>query len=784
MLKFWLLDITYSVIGNVPEIRMFGIDEHGRRVLVLDRSFRPYFYAIIKDNIDEGKVKKKLEGKALSIESCVRKLFGRERKVLKIVTTIPAKVKELREYVRSLSEVEEVVEADIRFYMRYMIDMGIKPSSWIIIQNYEEIKNPYRYIDGVYLAKSKPEVVEDHKVPRLKMLAFDIEVYNPKGMPNPERDPIIIITTMNSDGELKTFIASDERNDRVIIKEFVNYVKEYNPDVILGYNSNNFDIPYLVERCEKLGIKFDISRVESKPEQSVYGHWSIIGRANIDLYNFIEDIPELKVKSLDYAAEYFGIMKRSERVLIPGHRVYEYWNDKRKRELLIKYAIDDVVSTYKLGEKFLPYAIQLSSISGLPLDQVGIASVGARVEWMIMHVAYKRGELVPNKEERPYETYRGAIVLEPKPGIHENIAVLDFTSMYPNIMMKYNISPDTYIEPWEEVNDYYEAPEVHHRFRKQPKGLYPEILEELVCARRRVRELMSKYSEDSSEWVLLNERQRALKIMANAMYGYCGWLGARWYRREVAEAVTAWARTLLKNVINYAKKIGLQVIYGDTDSLFVKYREELIDKLIGYVEKELGFEIKIDRIYRRVLFTEAKKRYAGLTIDNKIDVVGFETVRGDWADIAKDLQEKVVEIILREGNIEKALKLVHETIERLKKLKFSIDEVIIWKTLDKNLNEYKVLTPHVAAAKKLIEHGYKVGKGDTIGFVITKQGGSKLTYRAKPYILIKDLNEIDINYYIEKQILPAVMRILKVLGVREDEVLSGRRSTSILDYFN
>ncbi|OYT25655.1 MAG: DNA polymerase [Thermoprotei archaeon ex4572_64] len=696
---------------------MFGIDEYGRRVLVLDRSFRPYFYAIIKDNIDEGKVKKKLEGKALSIESCVRKLFGREKKVLKIVTTIPAKVKELREYVRSLSEVEEVVEADIRFYMRYMIDMGIKPSSWIIIQNYEEIKNPYKYIDGVYLVKSKPEVVEDHKVPKLKMLAFDIEVYNPKGMPNPERDPIIIITTMNSDGKLKTFIASDERNDRVIIKEFVNYVKEYNPDVILGYNSNNFDIPYLVERCEKLGIKFDISRVESKPEQSVYGHWSIIGRANIDLYNFIEDIPELKVKSLDYAAEYFGIMKRSERVLIPGHRVYEYWSDKKKRELLIKYAIDDVVSTYKLGEKFLPYAIQLSSISGL------------------------------------------------------------------NIMMKYNISPDTYVEPWEEIDDYYEAPEVHHRFRKQPKGLYPEILEELVCARRRVRELMNKFSEDSSEWVFLNERQRALKIMANAMYGYCGWLGARWYRREVAEAVTAWARTLLKDVINYARKIGLQVIYGDTDSLFVKYREELIGKLVNYVEKELGFEIKIDRIYRRVLFTEAKKRYAGLTIDDKIDVVGFETVRGDWADIAKDLQEKVVEIILREGNIEKALKLVYETIERLKKLKFNIDEVIIWKTLDKSLSEYKVLTPHVAAAKKLIEHGYKVGKGDAVGFVITKQGGSKLAYRAKPYILIKDLNEIDINYYIEKQVLPAVMRILKVLGVREDEVLSGRRSTSILDYF-
>ncbi len=152
------------------------------------------------------------------------------------------------------------------------------------------------------------------------------------------------------------------------------------------------------------------------------------------------------MKSLDRAAEFFGIMKRDERVLIPGHRIHEYWDDESKRDQLLKYARDDIVSTYGLAEKLLPFAIQLSSISGLPLDQVGAASVGARVEWMIFYEAVKRGgELAPNREERPYETYKGAVVLEPRPGLHEDIAVIDFSSMYPNIMMKYNVSPDTLV---------------------------------------------------------------------------------------------------------------------------------------------------------------------------------------------------------------------------------------------------------------------------------------------------------------------------------------------------
>ncbi|ADY01984.1 DNA polymerase Pol2 [Vulcanisaeta moutnovskia 768-28] len=782
-LTFWLLDVTYGVVGNAPELRLFGITNDDKRVLVLDRSFRPYFYVLPSGDVNNvfTNVKRKLEGKVLNVEIVKRRLFSNEVDAIKVIATIPEKVRELRELAAEVPGVEDVLEADIRFSQRYLLDMGIKPSNWVVVDQCEETKGNYQ-VDLVCLAKTRPRMIEEHKLPSFKILAFDIEVYNPRGMPNPDRDPVIIISTMTKEDGVKMFVVNDDKNDAKIIREFLDYFKRYDPDVVVGYNNNGFDWPYLVNRSSRIGVRLALSRMSNPPEPSVYGHWSIIGRANVDLYNFIEEVGEIKVKSLDRAAEFFGIMKRDERVLIPGHRIHEYWDDKSKRDQLLKYARDDVVSTYGLAEKLLPFAIQLSSISGLPLDQVGAASVGARVEWMIFYEAVKRGELAPNREERPYETYKGAVVLEPRPGLHEDIAVIDFSSMYPSIMMKYNVSPDTLVLG--DCDDCHVAPEVNYKFRKSPEGLYPGLLRMLVESRRKVRELMKKYPENSPEWTLLNERQRALKVMANAMYGYCGWLGARWYRREVAEAVTAWGRNLLKTVIEKAKSLSLPIIYGDTDSLFVRNISDKVDALINYINNELGFDVKVDKVYRRVLFTEAKKRYVGLTIDGEIDIVGFEAARGDWAEIAKDVQESVAEIVLTTGDVSKAVSYVKSIIDKVKAYQFDIDDVIIWKTLDKSLNEYKVLTPHVAAAKQLVEAGYKVGKGDMIGYVVVKGGGAKLAYKVKPYILVKDIREIDVDYYVEKQIVPAAMRILEVLGIKESQLMEGKAGKSILDYFS
>jgi len=791
-LEFYFLDNTYEIIGKEPQILIWAITRDGKRVVLHDRRFRPYFYAILARDANNEELTKKIKllsdpaSPITSIDVLEKNFFGQKTRVFKITTVIPEYVRKYREKVATLPGVRDVVEADIRFSLRYVVDYDLKPCGWHEAEVVEVPKKPHFRVDAEYEIVGEITPLEDSTPPGdLRMLAFDIEVYSKMSSPNPSRDPVVVIGVMNDNGELKQFTAKDY-DDKEVITNFVEYVKQYDPDIIVGYNSNGFDWPYLLERSKYLGITLDVGRrVGAMPQTSTYGHVSIPGRLNVDLYNYAEEIPEVKVKSLDIVAEYLGVMKRSERVLIDFLDIPKYWDDPKLREKLLQYNRDDVVSTYKLAEKFLPFAMQLSNITGLPLDQVGAASVGFRLEWYLIKQAYKYGELVPNREERPEQPYRGAVVLKPLKGIHGNIAVLDFSAMYPNIMMKYNVGPDTLIRG--NVCDEAEhniAPEVNHCFRKNPPGFFKRVLETLVKLRKIVREEMKKYPPTSYEYRILDERQRALKVLANAVYGYMGWVHARWYCRECAEAVTAWGRQTINRAIDIARSLNLKVIYGDTDSLFVEYDENKVKQLIESVERELGFEIKIDKIYSKVFFTEAKKRYAGLLQDGRVDIVGFEAVRGDWAEIAKDVQEKVTEILLKKNSVEEAIAYVRDVVEKLRTGKIPLEKLVIWKTLTKRLEEYEADAPHVTAARKLIQAGIKVGMNDKIGYVIVK-GIGKISSRAEPYMFVKSIDRIDPSYYIDHQIIPAALRILEYFGVTEAQLkrAASTPQKSLLDFF-
>ncbi len=786
---FWLLDINYEMVGEIPEIRLWGITDKDERVVILDRSFRPYFYVLLAENADPQQVKNIIlkndlvKRHLISIDLLEKKYFGQPVKVLKITCKEPPLIPKIREEVRHIKGVSDVLEADIRFYMRYMIDNDVYPCSWHEVEVEElPVKSDWQ-VDRVFLAKSTPKLRSDiRKLPRLTVYAFDIECYNVRGEPDPERDPVIIISRVYG-GKDKRVITAKDKNDRELLREFISDIETLNPDIIVGYNNNRFDWPYLLERSKRTKVKMHVSRTRGSPAQSVYGHFSIIGRANVDLYDFAEETYEVKVKTLENIADYLGVFPKEKRTKIEKNEIYKYWEEKR--EILLKYAMEDAESTYGIAEKILPFAIQLSAIVGLPLDQVGAASVGYRVEWHLMRQAFKYGELIPNKIERPYKRYRGAIVLKPKPGIHENIAVLDFSSMYPNIMIKMNISPDTYVPPHlnvdlEEVNI---APEVNHRFRKNPPGFYKRVLQRLLKARNEIRKEMKKLNPSDPQYRILNERQRALKIIANATYGYCGWIGARWYKREVAEATTAWGRKLIREAINIARDLGLEVIYGDTDSLFIRYEPEKIEKFIVLVENKLGFDIKIDKIYQRVFFTEAKKRYCGLLKDGRVDVVGLEAVRGDWSELAKELQEKVIEIVLKDAKPERAVKYVREIIKKLRSGEIPLEKLIIWKTLSKRIEEYEVDVAHVRVARMLMRAGYKISKGEKIGYIICKDG-EKMAEKAKPYIFVKNYDDVDVEYYVQKQILPVALRVLRYFGVTEQEILKGEKQASILEFFS
>ncbi|MEM0043717.1 MAG: DNA polymerase II [Sulfolobales archaeon] len=787
-LEVFVLDISYEISGNTPVIIIWGVDRSSRRVLIRDGSFRPYFYIVAEEGFSDEEIISSIKKLSIPRSPIIevspekKKYFGREVRVFKIKTVIPESVREYREKIAQLPFVREVLEADIRFAMRYSIDKDLTPSTWHLFRVVETPRS------GVYRVDAEYELVDIIKrntsniPPPLRIIALDIEVYNPRGSPRPDTDPVIIIALMNDREEIIQYTA-DSKNDSGIIARFIDYVLKYDPDIIVGYNSSLFDIPYLMERSKRNKIQLDIGRRRGgEPRQSAYGHVSIPGRLHVDLYHFAEEISEIKIKSLDYVAEFFGVMKRSERVNINWYEIFKYWDDPGRREVLLRYSRDDIISTYKIAEKILPYAIQLSALTGLPLDQVGAASVGNRLEWYLMREAYKYGELVPNREERTYEPYRGAIVLEPKPGVHENIAVLDFSSMYPNIMIKYNIGPDTFVsDPLEcERIECYETPGTSYLFRREPAGFYKKVLETLLKLRKSIREEMKKYPPDSIEYRILNERQKGVKVLANAAYGYMGWIGARWYFKQGAEAVTAWGRSIISNAIKIAESMGLHIIYGDTDSIFVNYDEKKIEEFIERISRELDLEIKIDKIYTRVFFTEAKKRYIGLTKEGFIDIVGFEAVRGDWTDLAKEVQEEVAEIVLKSGSVDKAVEYVRNVIRDLEERKIPIEKLVIWKTITKKLEEYEADAPHVKAAKILIAKGGRIAIGDKIGYVIIK-GSGKVSDRAIPYIYA-DVRDIDTNYYIDHQIIPASLRVLGYFGVSEKTLRSFRGAKSLFDF--
>jgi DNA polymerase I len=197
-----------------------------------------------------------------------------------------------------------------------------------------------------------------------------------------------------------------------------------------------------------------------------------------------------------------------------------------------------------------------------------------------------------------------------------------------------------------------------------------------------------------------------------------------------------------------------------------------VERLTEKIYEKLGLEIKPDKVYTRIFFTEAKKRYAGLLPDGRLDIVGLEVIRGDWAAVAKKVQEKVLEIILKEQSPQKAARFTQQFIYELRQRRVPYRDLIIWKTLTKSVEEYEVKAPHVEAARMLMEKGWKLAMGDKVGYVVVA-GTGRLYERVKPYMFAA-YDEVDIEYYVTNQVVPAAARVLECFGITEEQLLKAR----------
>ncbi len=759
------MDINTKEERGRTQVLLWSISEEGERVVLVD-SFRPFCLAVPRGGEGLRELRASLPAGAELEGPLKYRYFSETVEAYRI--SFPGDGA-LASWVKRASRLRnvEVFEDDVRSSITYFHVRGIEPSGWVEVEVEGEVE--LENVDLRALRISDIRRVEGGDLPELRVMGAHLIIPSQGPTPSPKVDSIRAAAVSTPEGT--DYFQGDEGE---VISWLREKILEYDPDVIVWWRSNDVILPFIVQRASELGIDFSVGRERTGPHQSLFGHFSIVGRINLDAHDFVEDDPNIKLKNLQSALEWYGLM--------PG-RFYEEFELSRALEEdpqgVRAFAEGVAEAMRSLWDRFGNYLAQVSRISSYPMDYALVASPGFRVEGYLMKGARKLSVVIPKRPKGFVpETYPGGMVLEPKPGVHENVAVLDFASMYPHIILNYNVSPDTLDPECKEgsVRD----PEHGHCFSQAPDGLYKSSVGELLEARKRIKALKSKVKKGSPRWHILDAQEKAIKVMTNAIYGYSGWAGARWYRREVAESITAWGRNLLSQALKIVKQEKLNIFYGDTDSLFLEFNKSVINKIIAEIEKELGFEIKVDKVYKRVLFTEAKKRYAGLTEDGKLDIVGLEAARGDWCRAARELQREVALKVLSEGDVQGAVALVHRRIRELREGKVPLRDLVIWKGISRPLKAYKARPPHVELAMRLEAKGYKIKVGDQIGFVVVKGAGRlrdkvKLHYEADP-------EEIDREYYVRNQLVPAAARILKVFGVHENALIPKEGVASLFEF--
>ena len=802
------------IVEEKGTVRIFCKDEKGKTVLILDSSFKPYFYVEPK----EGKLneyKKKLldhdfeDEKILRVETTEKEFFGKNKKLLKIIVESPRDVYNIRQEVKEWPENKEEHEYAISFYQRYLIDKQIKPMEWIEIEGEGTSDKKYQ-VDRIINAKTIKPIYSD-KDTKFRILAFDIEMAEENG-----EEKIIMISFVGNNGFKKVITTWKEKaqkyveslpDEKTLLERFVQIINEQDPDFVITFNGDNFDFPKIRDRSEKLKVSIKLCRDKSKIRLVRRGRISstkIRGRVHIDLFDFIDHIlsPSMKteVLSLDAVAEeLLGLKKRD----LKWKDIQESWKTKKGLEKLADYCLWDSQLTLKLSEQILPQIFALSTLTGIIPFDAGRYYYSQLDEAYLLRKAFQQHVLIPNNpkqdeimKRRMRPAYTGGFVVEPKKGIHSNIIVFDFRSLYPTIIVTHNISPETMDCQHKECKKN-KPPGTEHCFCTKAKGFIPRNLEEVVKNRIEIKNKMKKLKKDSLEFKRLDNTQYALKIIANSIYGYMGYFGAKWYCYPCASAAAAFGRFYIKKSISMIEKEGFEVIYGDTDSVFLimpnvkklelikraeKFLKKINDQLPGMIQLEFrgkyegGIFVTVKGVKRG-----AKKRYALIDKDGNLEIRGFETVRRDWCDLAKDIQHEILRIILQDKDPDKATKLVKDTIKRLKTGKAPLEELTIYTQLVKPLSEYEAIGPHVKVARKMRDRGRPVGEGMIVSYIITKRSGS-ISDKAEPLEDVKE-GEYDPDYYINHQVLPAAMRVLSALGITEQQVLSGKIQAKLGKWF-
>ncbi|KAL0483623.1 DNA polymerase delta catalytic subunit [Acrasis kona] len=748
-------------------------------------------------------------------------------------------------------------ESNILFVLRCMIDKKMVGANWVELpaQKYhvrdqkertghcqiEVDVNQEELIS--HLPDSSPEWSQ---IAPLRIMSFDIECAGKQGhFPNAEHDPVIQIANyVTLQGQTEPFVKNvftlgtclsivgadvhEFETEESMLQAWRDFVISIDPDVLTGYNIVNFDLPYLLNRSKALNVKkfAFLGRICDRRSNmrnttfssKAYGtreskDINIEGRVQLDVMFCVQRDHKLSSYTLNNVSAHF-LGEQKEEVHHSIISSLQEGSDETRRRLAV-YCLKDAYLPQRLLEKLMIMVnyIEMARVTGIPLSFILQRGQQIKVISQLLRKAKESGFLMPTMpsgEKKSSDSYEGGAVIKPKAGYYdEPIATLDFASLYPSIMIAHNLCYSTLIKKSDvhklNPDQYIKTPSGDYFVKSDTyEGMLPRILKELLNARDKAKKDM-KNCKDDFMYGVLNGRQLALKVSANSVYGFTGATVGHLPCLEVSASVTSFGREMImvaadtvaqEYTIKNGKEFDCNVIYGDTDSIMVKFGTadlatamELGKEAAALVSKKFISPIKLEfeKVYHPYLLL-AKKRYAGLLWTNtakydKLDAKGIETVRRDNCALVKNVVSTCLHMILIERSIAKAQKYARDVISDLLMNKIDISMLVISKSLSKKSEAYGSKQAHVELAGRMAKRDPARAPrvGDRVPYVIIKAHRDAKAYEKSedPLYVLENSTPIDTKYYLEKKLTNPLMQIFGPVMDDPSSLFNGEHTRKI-----
>ncbi|XP_021937264.1 DNA polymerase delta catalytic subunit isoform X2 [Zootermopsis nevadensis] len=860
----------------VPIMRMYGVTMEDNSVCCHVHGFSPYFFVSAPSNFtdkdcftfkmalnkavlaDMRSNREDIREAVLAVE-LVRRLNlmgynGEDKMVfIKITVALPrfiAPAKRLLErdviYPPAGSHSFQAFESNIDFDIRFMVDTGLVGCSWVELPAGQWTMRPAaRHVSRCQIeADVSWERLVSHtpegewaKVAPFRILSFDIECAGRKGIfPESEHDPVIQIANMVvRQGHHEPFLRNvftlntcapivgsqvlSFADERELLEKWAAFVREVDPDVITGYNINNFDFPYLVSRANHLKVKDftylgRVTNIRSVIKDQILQskqmgrrenkNMNCEGRVIFDLLLVL--VRDYKLRSYTLNAVSFHFLgEQKEDVHHSIITDLQNGNPQTRRRLAV-YCLKDAYLPLRLLDKLMCVInyMEMARVTGVSLSCLLTRGQQIKVVSQLLRKAKEEGYLMPAYGSGiQEEQYEGATVIEPKKGYYADpIATLDFSSLYPSIMMAHNLCYTTLLQPGSRdrlgltPDQYVKTPASNFFVNKSVrKGLLPEILENLLAARKKAKADL-KQEKDPFRQKVLDGRQLALKMSANSVYGFTGAQVGKLPCLEISGSVTAYGRTMIEqtkqeveqyyNIAN-GYQHDAQVIYGDTDSVMVKFGIKSLEKAMelgrhaaNYVSTKFPppIHLEFEKVYFPYLLI-SKKHYAGLYFTrpdkyDKMDCKGIETVRRDNSPLVANMMNTCLQKLLIDRDPDAAVEYAKQVISDLLCNRIDISQLVITKELAKS--DYAAKQAHVELAAKMKKRdpGTAPKLGDRVPYVIIAAAKNTPAYMKAedPIYVLENSVPIDSSYYLENQLSKPLLRIFApILGDKAESIL-------------